>query len=359
LLFALIAGHVGGQSTDASRVVALINQTRLDAGLTPLAVNLQLAAAAQAHADDMSRHGLSIGHSGSDGSTPATRILRAGYHSYTWGPFVGENWAAYQSVDDSMSAWLNDPLHRKNILRKEFREIGIGVVSSPSAAPILVADFGAQPDVLPVFLNGAGATVLLLLTNEDAAPEGDGSYVIGRAVSVEISTDAAFSRGQEMPFAGSIPYSSGDGRPVSTLYVRYRDAQGRTAVSTASAVVEPILPRALPTTTSTFVPSTTPRPTRRAVATRTWTPLRPAIESTPAGNARIDKGRGYSSESATPTASQTMHLRQALAASDPAKTQAASSAGGSIFTLLAEGLEATAGVLLLLAVVRAWQVFRS
>ncbi len=90
-----LANRAEAQSSGAGRVLTLINQARAGAGLAPLAMNSQLTAAAQGHADDMARNGVGIGHGGSDGSTPTTRILRAGYPAYSWGPEVGENWAAF------------------------------------------------------------------------------------------------------------------------------------------------------------------------------------------------------------------------------------------------------------------------
>jgi uncharacterized protein YkwD len=61
-----------------------------------------------------------------DGKKPNQRVQAAGY-TYSW---TGEN-IAYSSellVNEVFSGWMNSPPHRENILRKEYREIGIGVV---------------------------------------------------------------------------------------------------------------------------------------------------------------------------------------------------------------------------------------
>ncbi len=285
LLLALTAaildpGSTGAQTTDAARTLQLINQARAKAGLGPLALNAQLAAAAQAHADDMLRKGVGIGHYGSDGSTPRSRAVRAGYGAYSFGLYVGENWVGYDTVDVGFNWWMGDPPHRQNILRPEYREIGIGVARSAGGDMVLVTDFGAQPNVLPVFFAGTGSKVTLTLSNEDLVPDGDGPGVIGRAVQVDVSPNAELSQAVSFPYSRSISYSSPDGRPVVALYVRFRDAQGRTAVSHAASagqmVVPVSAPRAAavsPSATRTRAPRPTATKTARPSATSTATTL--------------------------------------------------------------------------------------
>ncbi len=135
-----LASPAAAQQDVAAQTFARINQARADAGLPPLALNAQLNAAAQAHADDMQKNGVSLGHRGSDGSTIKQRIARAGYGGGT----TGENWAAYRTFDQIMNFWLNDPPHRSNILNNKFREIGVGVASRANGGLIIVTDFGAS-----------------------------------------------------------------------------------------------------------------------------------------------------------------------------------------------------------------------
>ena len=60
-------------------------------------------------------------HDGSDGSTPAERVERAGYHYQT----TGENVAQGQKTcEEVIRAWMNSPHHKENILKPEFTEIG-------------------------------------------------------------------------------------------------------------------------------------------------------------------------------------------------------------------------------------------
>lgn len=374
LFLALIAGRIGATGNDGQYTLSLINQARANAGLAPLAVNSQLTAAAQAHAEDMSRNGVSIGHIGSDGSTPQQRMSRAGYRPYSWGPFVGENWAAYRSVDDSISAWLNDPSHRRNILRPEFREIGIGVAPSPSGAPVLVTDFGSQPNVLPVFVNGAGASITLTLTNEDAAPEGDGADVIGRAVRVEVSAEPQFSSAWQMTFASSIPYSSVDGKPVTVVYVRFFDARGRSTVSMASAGPQQVAPAVVSTVTVEGMPDPTAGSTRGAAPTRKPTTARPEATASPTASrslvpptrlgARLLGPPGYAGDPgtiegdaqfSTPVSSETVRVRYPSTPHAEAYVGAVASREEPLFGLVPEGLAMAVGIVLVLAGVSARQ----
>lgn len=309
-----MATRAGDASSDSALLLSLINQARVSAGLVPFSVSATLTGAAQAHALDMAQHGVALGHSGSDGSTPTQRIVGAGYPGYSWGPFVGENWAAYRTIQESMDAWMSDQPHRSNILSTTYREIGIGVARTFDGVPILVTDFGAEPNVLPVFLSGAGATVTLSLSNENAAPAGDGPKVIGLSVSVEIAEDAAFTHSRSFPFAASIEYSAADGKEVSTLFVRFHDGAGRTTVSStahgpvlvspasASAPVSPS-----PTPTKTITPRPPPTATRR--------PLKPTATPAPPTETAVPPTTVLPTTTVptvTPTAVRELALRRAV-----------------------------------------------
>ncbi len=357
LLALLFAGRAEAQGTEAARVLTLINQARANAGLVPLAASAQLTAAAQAHANDMARNGVGIGHTGSDGSTPAARIVRAGYGTYSWGPLVGENWAALFTVDASVSAWLGDAPHRENILKPEYREIGIGVVSSTGGYPIVVADFGAQPNVLPVFVGGAGPTVNLTLANEDVAPEGDGPNRIGRAVLVAISTRADFTQARTIPFARSIQFTSADGRSTSNLYIRFYDAQGRTTVTAASASGGMMAPATLVASTPVAVPSRTLTRTPRPAPTRTRTPRPPTATATSTDEPSVCPSATPSVS--PPTVTETLRVRQAIATSVPASVGVSTGDGQDIFSQFAAGLFAASGLILLLALGVVWRWWRS
>ena len=118
----------------------LINQARAAHGLYPLAYNDTLAWAAQLHAEDCAGRGW-CSHTGSDGSSSATRILRTGYPAAG----TGECWVKVNSVQGAFDFWYyetppNDA-HRRTLLGTYLTEVGIGVVAGDWGY-YFVADFG-------------------------------------------------------------------------------------------------------------------------------------------------------------------------------------------------------------------------
>ncbi len=342
------------QASDAARTLTLINQARQSAGLPPLASNAQLAASAQAHANDMLQHGVGIGHGGTDGSTPAVRVVRAGYRAYSWGPYVGENWAAWQTVDISMNWWMRDAVHRDNILRPGYREIGIGIAYLPEGFPIVVTDFGAQPNVLPIYMSGSGPSVTVTMTNEEAVPDGDGPGVMGRAVQVDLSPNADMSGAQTFPFAQSITLTSADGSPISQVYARFHDAQGRTAQSSTSPSGPVIAPAVAATKAATARPSATrtrtrtPRPTSTRTRPPTRTPAPPTRTWTPAATDTVTATLyPTETEEAEPTATVVVVTHAAVESA---------SASGSLWSI-GRVLIAAVGIIALIVLIFAvWQL---
>ncbi|MCC7461736.1 MAG: CAP domain-containing protein [Gammaproteobacteria bacterium] len=119
----------------AQRVLALINTARAAprqcgvrtfAAAAPLAWSAMLAAAAQGHAVDMERRD-QLDHTGSDGSTPLQRVLRAGYVARTAGENIARN---QESAEEVVRAWLTSPHHCANLMDPRFRELGLAFVVS-------------------------------------------------------------------------------------------------------------------------------------------------------------------------------------------------------------------------------------
>ena len=111
-------------------VLCLHNAARAGRGLRPLRENPRLRRAAARHSDHMvdSRF---FDHTSPGGGTMLERIRRTGYTSGARAWSVGEN-IAWGSGGLATAAaihrsWMNSPGHRANILRRAFREIGIGI----------------------------------------------------------------------------------------------------------------------------------------------------------------------------------------------------------------------------------------
>ncbi|WP_439518040.1 CAP domain-containing protein [Hydrogenophaga sp.] len=90
----------------------------------PLAWNDRLFSAAARHSRDMATNNY-FSHTSLSGTTPAQRIAAEGY-AWSW---AGENIAAgQQTVTVVMNGWLASPGHCANIMRAEYRDVGVSCV---------------------------------------------------------------------------------------------------------------------------------------------------------------------------------------------------------------------------------------
>ena len=108
----------------------------------PLTDDPRLRLAAQWHADDMLRTGLS-GHIGSDGSSPRTRIAEAGYSRP---PATGEIvfWGTGSAANpaQALDSWMQSPPHRGIIMNCAFTAAGFATAWDGSKMTV-VGDFAA------------------------------------------------------------------------------------------------------------------------------------------------------------------------------------------------------------------------
>jgi LysM repeat protein len=162
LLLALVAGGFLARPAiaqdAATEVVNAINQARVDAGLAPLATHPLLNQAAQNHVNDMLTNYV-YGHYGSDGSSVQTRVARTGYSQAPW---VSENWVSAGSAGGAMRWWMNDYIHRVNILTGNWTEIGVGVGTR-----------GSEMIFVTVFSAGGGAEGAVAAAPVEAQPAAD------------------------------------------------------------------------------------------------------------------------------------------------------------------------------------------
>ena len=109
-------------STFEKKVFELVNQERVKAGLPPLVLSDKLNKAADSHSENMANQDF-FSHTGKDGSQAWDRAEKFGY-KYSR---MGENIAAGQRTPEQVvSSWMRSPGHRRNILSKDYTEIGIG-----------------------------------------------------------------------------------------------------------------------------------------------------------------------------------------------------------------------------------------
>ena len=226
-----------------NEVIRLVNQERVDRGLLPLKPNSSLTAAARAHNEDMIIHDY-FGHEGWDGSSPAERACAYGYAPYGWGEcYVGENIAAgYLTPADVVDAWMASPGHLANILNTYYREIGVGHNTGGTYGNYWTMDLGAQPNVLPVFINQDdpetdSVNVMVWLSQESVSSWGS----IGDIVSVRLSENSSFAGAQWRSFAAIVPFTLSSSNGLKTVYVQFSDGSNQVVSSDSITLLAPTL----------------------------------------------------------------------------------------------------------------------
>ena len=88
--------------------------------------NDQLASAADVHSKDMLQNNY-FGHTGADGTSPGDRLRQAGYNWSAYGENIAKGYPDEQSV---IAAWLQSEDHCKNLMDKDFTEMGVARAGS-------------------------------------------------------------------------------------------------------------------------------------------------------------------------------------------------------------------------------------
>lgn len=111
-------------SITPERIIELSNKKRMDEGLVPLTINVKLNEAARRKAADMFAFNY-WAHVSPSGRSPWVFFQEVGY-KYV---YAGENLARdFLDSEGAVSAWMNSPTHRDNLLNFHYREIGVAVV---------------------------------------------------------------------------------------------------------------------------------------------------------------------------------------------------------------------------------------
>lgn len=127
----------------ARQILDLVNRARSSGrrcggvaypAVPPLTLNPVLSGAALTHSQSMA-HYEEFDHRGHDGSSPASRVTRAGYGSYV---IVGENIAAGAMTPAEVTeGWLQSPAHCENIMDGRFAEIGIAYAVNTGSSELV------------------------------------------------------------------------------------------------------------------------------------------------------------------------------------------------------------------------------
>jgi len=118
----------GSENEVSFRLLDSVNALRRARNAQPLAFNAALNAAAATHARDMSVQNRPW-HFGSDGSSPLTRVQRAGYTAGLKGELISET---FETELVTLAAWMKQPETRGVILDASARDLGFGWYQEPT-----------------------------------------------------------------------------------------------------------------------------------------------------------------------------------------------------------------------------------
>ncbi len=119
-----------------ARMLELLNQERIRAGLPPLVRDPAMDAVARAHSIDMLQRGY-FAHEDPDGRTPFDR-MRQGNVQFN---AAGENLALAPTVALAHQGLMDSPGHKANILHPAFKRVGIGAARADGRGRMFTQDF--------------------------------------------------------------------------------------------------------------------------------------------------------------------------------------------------------------------------
>jgi len=192
-----IEPNVLGYATNITveQILILVNKEREKAGLAPLNLSPELSEAAKKKASDMFNKNY-WAHVSPTGITPWYFITSSGYNYL----YAGENLAKdFSTSEEVVQAWMKSPTHRANILKPEYKDIGLTVMNGSllnSDTTLVVQEFGSRIDdslaqketlpevlpTLPVVRSESVAKVDLLESTNQKAPVY--SFKLSRTVSL-------------------------------------------------------------------------------------------------------------------------------------------------------------------------------
>jgi uncharacterized protein YkwD len=137
----------GTAALDAEEIafLGLINDYRVQNGLSPLQLSVALTKSSDWMSTDMATTG-NFSHTDTQGRDPSARMEAFGYDTSNW---WGENIAGGNATAQAtFTQWKNSPGHNANMLGANYKVIGIARVQNPSSAYgwYWTTDFGGIVD---------------------------------------------------------------------------------------------------------------------------------------------------------------------------------------------------------------------
>jgi len=123
-------------TADEQQVLDLINNERTESGLSPLVINSDLENIARLKARDMINKNY-FSHQSETYGSPFAMMDDFGIAYKT----AGENIAGNPSNIGAVTAWMNSPQHKANILNGSYTYTGVAVVNGSKYGKIFVEEF--------------------------------------------------------------------------------------------------------------------------------------------------------------------------------------------------------------------------
>jgi uncharacterized protein YkwD len=142
-----VQGETSLLNEDEAALLVLINDYRLEHGLSALEVSPALSAAARWMSEDMAEHNC-LNHADSLGRSPAERMAAFGYtQASLWGEIIR---AGGDTPEGAFEAWRNSPAHNAVMLTDGFVGAGVGKAYNPQSLYgwFWTVDFGDYSDSL-------------------------------------------------------------------------------------------------------------------------------------------------------------------------------------------------------------------
>ena len=152
LILSVAPAFAFDRSASEATMLRLINHTRTSRGLRAVKVHTALDKAALSHSRDMIAHDY-FAHSSYAGASVARRARGAGYSASGWSHWeVGEVIAWGKSSRGTpeavFKAWMRSSEHRRIILIKRWRDVGLGACRGTfrglSGVVMYTVDFGRR-----------------------------------------------------------------------------------------------------------------------------------------------------------------------------------------------------------------------
>ena len=230
---------------DELQTVYLTNLERRKVGLPPLRWNRELSEAARDFALDVVANQPAgyCNHIDSTGRGPGERMRAAGYPNITaWGE---NSVCGYTTPAAAVRAWMNSPNHKANMLDARFREIGLGYARNSSIGRgYVVQDMALDRDYAPVIIDDEAPSttspnVKLYIYSQEM---GSGFTGLGASVEMLVSNDPSFAGAEWQPYQAEIDWTLTAGDGWKSVYVKTRDALGRTALASDTIYLGNTLP---------------------------------------------------------------------------------------------------------------------